>query len=563
MKCYLVFKSADETIRFIALPARKPVKLDFLYEYVQVLVISQIGQQFVKLTWGDEGREIALHTWTLGLLELSDQNPMLSDIIATELDSAESPQIFIADQFAYISEVIPRLSFIDHLVFGEFALDLLVDDEVVNLGRINRTKIIGASSNYSINFFFAICAVVYDSPKSLIYEELFARRSNVCLRTRPGSPPRPLSKIMSIYRYTENALEQLASGSVALPNQLKEGRSLQKYHPGSRLDLVSIQRLVSGSFVPAATGAYAGNYSLPATPEVVDIPSATETFDVLDNKLLIQFLVELGRSLEEIVRTNNLFEGTLARKAAKISNVVDQLCRRYGVSVPQQPVHGMAERYSRSSSEVLRKLANAIRQWNQLNEYDPFEDSETLFFNTHTADKIWEYFCLERIVSVFESQGLGVRKINDSEVELADKDRVANIVYDKTITSGQRSYGILNVHSDKRFKPDFLVSLKDDSGMRIGVFDAKYNPDEASWPVRAEEIEKYGLWLRRENGEAIDYVHAMVPSPAGGKFQSKIRGDVLPDHINHPPLDHGYISLLMGKSDPTGVEALTKIIFAT
>lgn len=562
MKCYLVFKSADDIKRVVALPDRKPVKLDFLYEFVQVLVISQLGNQSVKLAWGDEGREIALNPWTGGPKEFAHQNPMLSDIIATELDFTESSELIPADRFAYISEAIPRLSFIDHLVFGEFALDLLVDEEVVNLGRINRTKIIGASSNYSINFFFAICAVVYDSPKSLIYEELFARRSNVCLRTRPGSPPRPLSKIMSIYRYAENALEHLASGSVSLPNKLNEGRSLQKYHPGFRLDIVSIQKLVSGSFVPAATGAYAGSYSLPATPEIVDIPSATETFDVLDNKLLIQFLVELGRSLEEIVRIHNLFGGTLARKAAKISIVVDQLGRRYGVSIPQQPVYGIAEKYARSSSEVLRRLASAIRQWNQLNEYDPVQESETLFFNTHTADKIWEYFCLERIVSAFESQGLNVMKISPSEVELADKDRVANIVYDKPIISGQRSYGVLNVHSEKRFRPDFLVSLKDSSGMRIGLFDAKYNPDEAWWPVRAEEIEKYGLWLRRENGEAIDYVHAMVPSPAGGKFQSKIRSDVLPDHISHPPLDHGYISLLMGKSDPTGMEALTKIIFA-
>ena len=96
------------------------------------------------------------------------------------------------------------------------------------------------------------------------------------------------------------------------------------------------------------------------------------------------------------------------------------------------------------------------------------------------------------------------------------------MLYEPVLTPMQRVAGVVNTNKSKPYTPDFLIQVNRSGSSRAGIIDAKFTIEPSGHIKRGNEIwGKYGSWIVRETGEALDYVHAMVPIDGPGSYQSQ------------------------------------------
>lgn len=558
---YLLFYSDNQSnSTLLTFPRNKVAKIKFVYDRVQIVVVTtQKSSDPMCFNWGPEGREVPLKYWEGTHQRFLEDYPSFVDDIEVKLSGATSDDNNV---YLYVSDVIGQRSFISNLMMGEFPLGLHINGKFTSLGRISVSGIITKSQKFSHIYYSAICEVVYGSPMmSLIYDELFKSRSNVCFPVRPGLPPRPLVQLMWFYRIVQKPLMKIIEGHVSLPHVLKEVRSRRSYHDGMRLDKQSIQEIVSGSFSPSRSVAYLGNTALKATPDSVNVPVNIRSHHLTDNLLLIQFLSDLHKGLFAFTEYLKHLTGSLASISADLDCLINQLCWMLGVERNSRFVYGVPTTYIRSNDQLLKKLGHLIQQWNISPQIDLAADGHTHIFSIHTTDVLWEYFCLEKIRHMFKINGFVNEVIGDSEIRFSRGSELATIYYEPTIISGNSVSGVYNLDPWGKKVPDYLIRVDSSKGTRIGVLDAKYSPDPDNWQARGKEIyDKYGLYLRGETGNPLDYIYALVPSTEPSSVNQQLKADSLIKYSGCLPLDLGFISLIMGVEDDGANKLLAKLI---
>ena len=552
LKAFFVFTKHDGSREIREFPRRKTAPINFFYDTMRVFVFTDRGCEPQAISWGDEGREIKLEPIEIESPEFVFAQPWLERL--SESGSTSNPgesTAQAADQW-FCSELNSHKVFINHLMFGEFAIDVLLSDSLEHLGRFSRSDIVSGGSNLPWKHYLNICSVVYGSRKSLIFDEFFRSRSNVHLFVRSGMPPRPLGQIMSFYRRLEPILKGVLAGDTVLPNTLIEVRELRTYNRGIRLDALSIKKLVSGELIQSraiSSGGSTGAF----VPRMVDIPTAKSQFLQLDNKLFVQLLNEVSTGLNNFVEDLNVMDGALARQAQVLNHDVATLAWRYKIDRFGPLVAGIPDKYIRSADPQLKKLGSLISEWNSYYDLDMQERDHTQLYSVHTTEVLWEFFCFEKLIRALSNVGFVEERREKNRILLQRADLQVAIQYGGSWKSGSQTMGLKNLHLSKELKPDYVVTLTSPSFRRIGVLDAKYTPDPRRWESRSNELfEKYGLYLRKSSNDTLDFVLGLVPSAVGGERTRLLKVS----HMDDIDLDLGYVSLQMTEDDASGEQAL-------
>lgn len=553
LNAFFVFTKSDGSREIKEFPRKKAAPLKFIYETIQIFVSTRQGLEPLAVSWGDEGREIELESVDIESQDFATAHPWFE----AEIGSSPHAEEFTSDPDQWFcSEPYSHKRFINHLMFGEFAVDILFKESFEHLGRFSRSDIVSGSSNLPWQHYLNICSVVYGSHKSLILDDFFRSRSNVHLYVRLGMPPRPLGQIIWFYRQLEPILRGVLAGEIVLPTSLIEAREVRAYNHGTRLDGQSIRGLVSGEFIPSQS------MSVKATtgevcPAVVDLPITTKRFAQLDNKLFVQLLTEIHMGLDNFVEELDLADGVLTRQTQALNHDIATLSWRFKINRFGPLIIGFPDKYIRSADPSLKKLGSLIADWNSYYDLDMQKQGYTQLYSVHTTEVLWEFFCFEKLIRSLTNLGFAEERREENRILLQrDKLEVA-IQYGGVWKSGSQALGLKNLHLSKELKPDYVITLNGPGFQRIGVMDAKYTPDPAGWKTRSSELfEKYGLYLRKPSNNTLDFVLGLVPSSVAGEHTRLLKVS----QVGDIDLDLGYVSLQMDELDSSGEQALTACI---
>ncbi|MDB2365869.1 hypothetical protein N9V98_08400, partial [Luminiphilus sp.] len=501
IRAFFVFTKRDGSRDIKEFPRTKAAPLNFFYETIQVFLSTSLDLELSAISWGDEGREIDLQPVDVR-----------SEQFFADVCFEEAP-----NDHWFCSESRNHKTFINHLMFGEFAIEVLLNDSVIHLGRFSRSTIVAGTSNLPLQHYLNICSVVYGSYHGLIADESLRSKSNVHLFVRSGVPPRPLAQIMWFYRQLAPIVKGVISGETLLPTSLGEVREVRPYSHGVRLDGQSINRLVAGGVTPPhrMSTKNLGGAFIPAT---VDIPNTKSRFSQLDNQLLIQVLAEIYTGLRTFIEDLNLTEGALRRRADTFGHYISTLCRRYKINRDSGLVVGLPDKYIRSADPQLKRLGSLIAEWNSYYQLDMGERGHTHLYSVHTTELLWEFFCFEKLVRALNAAGFVEEKRQENRIVLFRGEVEVAIKYVGVWKSGSQMLGLRNLHLTKQLEPDYVITLTGPDFERVGVMDAKYTPDPLDWQQRSGELfQKYGLYLRKPSYNTLDYVMGLVPSAVAGE----------------------------------------------
>ena len=513
----------------------------------------------LAIAWGDEGRELGLRALDVrsgGFSAVStwfDESAEIGPVTNSEQPADELP-----DQW-FCSEPCDHKRFIDHLMFGDFAVDVLFEGSLEHLGRISRSRVVAGSSSLPWQHYLNICSVVYGSRKSLILDEFFRSRSNVHLFVRSGMPPRPLGQIMWFYRQLEPILRGVLAGEIALPTSIREARDVRPYSRGIRLDRQSMRHLVSGQLATSHSMSM-DSMEREVIPSVVDAPIALKRFAQLDNKLFVQLLSEIHVGLSNFIEGLDLIDGALTRQAQALGQDIATLCWRYKINRFGPLISGIPDKYVRSADSSLKRLGALIVDWNSYYDLDMEAQGTTQLYSVHTTEVLWEFFCLEKLIRSMVNVGFVEERREQRRVLLQRGELEVAIQYGGSWKSGSQELGLKNLHLTKELKPDYVVTLTGPGIKRIGVMDAKYTPAPTAWQARSTELfEKYGLYLRKPSNSTLDFVLGLVPSATAGERKRLLKVS----QAGEIDLDLGYISLQMDEEDSSGEHALANCILGS
>lgn len=542
MRALLVYYGRDgNVVTTQEFPSQKARNVSFWYDSIEIIAVVESSLDLIYLCWGVDNKDIPLAKQSTN--SGRQYCKKASEFLDTKRATA-APH--------YESERLSSRAFISNLLHGQFELSIREDDHYHELGRINRNNIIGLEGN-TYQYYENIVRYVYGSERSIIFDEIFHNRSNIYLSTRPGSPPVNFTTVIDFARRTLTFMEKIRRTDLKLPSVLQESRDWVTYSEELRVDDASLRNIVSGNVTwemrPGSTNTLFRN----KIPRILNIPVTESSFDVDENYLLIDLANQLCNLLSFFVDELEVSVPFIESTIQKLRHSIEYLCNEFGLNEHGKHSQEIPYRFLNSPSHELQSIGQTIQAWKTFGSEDPNLDTHTHRFSVHTTDKLWEFFCLEKIISVAKSLGLYDIEIKESAVELKGEHGFVNLYYDTEIPKGGKFFGIVNC--DVRGKrPDFLVFSNIKGVSRIGVLDPKFTPDESQWRGRGSEIwEKYGLWLRNEDRNVIDYVYSIVPSITEGSRISELSKEQVEN------LDFGTITLRMSNEDTQGNEAILQL----
>lgn len=542
--------------------------IHFFYSKVDIVFQGEEAQDEVTLLVGESYMEIRLVKRIEESLALSRQGVIDLWHNKAELDSATLEQLSKTSKRFLHQVSLDQSKFINNLDWGDFPLTLRIDGKLKPIGKIRRNKVIGAKKGGHVK---EIVQVVFGSPHTLIYEKGFI--SNEKDLFGRGSRYRTAFECLVYQKRMLEELEKWNREELRLPERVVEEKRRVTYSPSLRMDSKSLRLIASNpsNFFPSPAGQLeieGRRFSLTK----VDTLVKSISYDTNDGRLLINTAIDIRNTAAK--HADIEFDGqakALNDLNQQLGNEIKNFCTRH--NLPER------NRKAISNPALMRKLirckeiVNLVDGWIHLRELDPREGESSLnwAFPLNSLEKLWEYFCLERIVQSFKELGLDY---NDIEEGKKDSVRVisingergwARIFYEPLIRPG-KNQSIINLKSHKNienkildktqketsktvntFEPDYLVDSNIDGHHRVGILDAKFSPDPTHWIGRTKEIiSKYSPWLRKLNGQNLDYYVSMVPSSDHHDFYSMVSDDLPASGLTQ----FGCLAVRMESSDP-------------
>ena len=136
--------------------------------------------------------------------------------------------------------------------------------------------------------------------------------------------------------------------------------------------------------------------------------------------------------------------------------------------------------------------------------------------------KTWEYYCIAQITNAFLSDYFIVTNtVYSDEGDLMEYTLSRGSVESLTIYYEPKIYNktadmpiIMTVPGHK--VPDFVLYYQASGTETVGIIDAKFTSSSSIVKWSKEIYEKYGVYFRKNNGQAIDYVISLYPAAKAG-----------------------------------------------
>ena len=560
-------QSSGESVRLFP-SEKRPEKINFHYEEVLITVEGiEPPPDEVALLVGELHKEIKLEKRIIekgGLPnELAGKIRELTNLNSDALADLLRPSVRHVHQVK-----LARKSFINNLHWGDFLLTLLIDGTLFPAGALRRDKIIGSATKGG--HFKSILGVVFGSPHGLIYERDFISNEKDLFSS--GSRYRTAYEAIWYQKKFLEEFRRWNGEEISLPERVREEKNKITYSPSIRIDSKSLRSVARNP----------SNLALSPNGQVeilgrrfalgkVDSVVRKVSFDSNDARLLINTVLDVHSTAASHIAAQ--FDGQAVALNAlneELTLEIRKFCARH--DLPSQ------RRRAIINPTLFRRLGRCksfvalVDGWNRLQDLDLYkgESQENLAFPLNSLEKIWEFFCLERIIQAFELLGLKIESLARARsgdvkmISLRGRRGEATLFYEPIIRPGVNEI-CLNLQGDthildkisptakggkKRvdgFRPDYFVLSTIDGVDRVGILDAKFSPEPGDWPGRTYEIvEKYCPWLRKLDGTNLDYCISLVPSVNHKEFYSLTNHAI--DRTNQTIL--GCLPLRMQSSDP-------------
>ncbi|MDR2798975.1 MAG: DUF2357 domain-containing protein, partial [Treponema sp.] len=298
-------------------------------------------------------------------------------------------------------------------------------------------------------------------------------------------------------------------------------------------------------------------------PYRMHIEKTTKSFDIYENRVVVGFLSLVCnnvKAVEEKVRLQLAEEYQVlhklqwleregyrapiigikqlqAERNQALLNTLHELLlnlagqyAKYGDILPcsDTPILGIPKK-TKVFQEVrsYRQVFEQILQWYHFGEFTPVK--ETLIGNAKTLDKLFEYYCLCRLLVLLKEAGFtGTGDVSRSFTYHTQEHRAGDLantyllrrggllltLYYQPVISADRFENDISLYrtttTDGFYTPDFMLKLQSDRTSRSCylIFDAKYS---SRWSIKQyymdREIIKYGCQLSdREAGQPVKMV---------------------------------------------------------
>ena len=540
LKCVdrLVFESGRQ----------RKLELAKFYDVARVIVLTDDLRPWV--TWGIEGRPLELKDCETTFEEFQSGGDGLAIDVAKAINQPTFKLKPNASAKVYQSELIGSRAFVSPLHYGSEVISL--NGEA--LGNINRTTF---TTNEGVSlrpFVDAILKVIYDQGHQITLATYSKARSTVQLSQVFGYEPRPLEEVLIFASRSLSLLRDILHRVDRLPSRVSESREIRVYDRGMRLDQRSMQFLARNPVHLKAQ-----RFSRIPEPKVVDLPRSHETYSVKENLQFVTVLKQIRSYLLSALQDRDLRDTFAEDLCEDLGNFTNRFIEKFNLQKAAVEICSPPRRYLTSTNTWLRLAGRLILDWSKLNRTDLSGHESPAKRFVPLLDKLWEQFCLVRIVQSLQEQGFTIDKSVGDELKLSRDDIHVEIAYDKTFSSGQDFGGLYFSKLKGVLRPDFTISVRNKTHCRVGILDAKFSPNEKIWPERGEEIfEKYGTWFRALDGGPIDYVHAIVPS-----FDESFLSPGLVEYDGsaaNPSLVFGYLAIQMVEQDSDCMRLFNEVL---
>ena len=191
-----------------------------------------------------------------------------------------------------------------------------------------------------------------------------------------------------------------------------------------------------------------------------------------------------GRSLSEIIHneSNKYYHEFVKRANSNLKKLI-YIKHFFEKEIPvtsYQP--GCLFTAKAKANLIYKKFFERISIWNQKYDYKPGENDE--FSGIQTIDKLYEKFCLFKIIDIITDLGYELIKSDNNKFIFSDTEKTIELFYELDFSTGKNSYGYMSV--EKWFPnlsrtpyshrvPDFSLFIEDNSKNKdLYIFDAKY-----------------------------------------------------------------------------------------
>lgn len=242
------------------------------------------------------------------------------------------------------------------------------------------------------------------------------------------------------------------------------------------------------------------------TPSHIEVDEFTPDTDIYENRVLHNYINECiifikkfiidytyiktanieygGRSLSEIIHNeSNRYYREFVKQANNNLKKLIYIKHFFEKEIPvtsYQP--GCLFTAKAKANLIYKKFFERISIWNQKYDYKPGENDE--FSGIQTIDKLYEKFCLFKIIDIIINSGYELIKSDNSKFIFSDKAKTIELFYELDFSAGKNSYGYMSVEkwlpnlSRSPYShrvPDFSLFIGDSPKEKdLYIFDAKY-----------------------------------------------------------------------------------------
>lgn len=434
-----------------------------------------------------------------------------------------------SDKTAYKSGYIEHKSFLWAMHFGSYDLNLLADHSVLPMGKLNRKNIIGLSGKKSRKMFANMVDEICKLPITNVFEAFSnARPSNAPLQTLSNFGTQLPLVTLHLARKLARELEELLASGEKLASRLVERQRYGPYNAATRFDGESLKNLTNNQrfLMASAHGRPASNIA-PHEIGAVHASYRAESHSIPENLAIVDVGLAIASALNSFAIQFEASSAIFSETEKRLVDSLQAICARHGLAMSLSNVD-----LSASATLALRgrqSLLDTLNQW--LRQGLPAQDQDFDMVNQISMpniDDLWELFCLQQILKALEAESFRydrtvIRPVSSkAEICLSRPGEIAKVLYEPALLPTEQIAGVVNTNKSKKYTPDFLIQIIRSGGSKIGIIDAKFSIDPTDHVGRGNEIwGKYGAWIVQETGEALDYIHAMVPVEGTASFDSQ------------------------------------------
>ncbi len=238
--------------------------------------------------------------------------------------------------------------------------------------------------------------------------------------------------------------------------------------------------------------------------------------NTFENRLIVSCLRSMQTYFENFLYDQGNEIGCPKNTVSALLDDIKEVALSLELLFSLRPLSFEAPKYTHgfSGSHFYTGVYKYISQWFNLKDVEIGNEFEA---GVPDLTKIFEYYCVVKIIEVFLKVGFRVAEMERkraTEIGSIDLrrgfDESLQIFYEPSITHQAKNFP-LNISHPHWKHPDVLVYYKNATIERLGVIDAKLTAKDSIIKLSEDIYYKYGLFLHKLNGDPLDYVVSLYP----------------------------------------------------